>query len=203
MIDFEQAMYEVLETSRYDFLTGRRIDIREHVGELFYRFLVWFARAFDIILPIGEAGNIRMIASVFSIVAIVLIIIAFVVLIRTYSRRRKPVEHTLEDIFEEIKNHTVAELLQLSKSATDNRIAVRYKYIAVILWLDENDIISIEPSDTNAIILRQIKTSAPHMVSPFTQIANAFHLTWFGHKNLNDESITDFNLAVETVVGHA
>ncbi|MCL2198909.1 MAG: hypothetical protein FWB80_08310 [Defluviitaleaceae bacterium] len=200
---FERAMYEVLETSRYDFLTGRRVDIREWFAGLATRFFEWLFYNFDFNMPMGIGGNARTIATIFTIIVVVLVAVAMFVLIRTYLRSRVPVRHTLQDIFEEIKNHTVSELLQLSEIAEDRRTAVRYKYIAAILWLNENNIIVIEPSDTNKLIMRQIKEAAPALVTPFSQIADGFHLAWFGHKDLGEDAFAGFNSAVETVVGHA
>lgn len=202
MTTFERAMYEVLETSRYDFLMGRRVDIRELLGELALRFFTWLFSHFDFEMPGGMGGNIRTIATIFTVVVLVVVIAAMFFLIRAYMRSKTPMRHTLEDIFEEIKNHTVEELLQLSELAEDRRTSVRYKYIAAILWLNENNIIVIQPSDTNKIILRQIRESAPTLVPPFSQIAEVFHLAWFGHKNLGEEAFIGFNAAVETVVGH-
>ncbi|MCL1862490.1 MAG: hypothetical protein FWF78_02870 [Defluviitaleaceae bacterium] len=201
MTTFEQAMNEVLETSRYDFLTGRRVDIRELLGEITGRFFTWLINNLDFNMPTGIGGNARTIATIFTIIVVILIMIALVVLIRAYRRSRIPKRHNLQDIFEEIKNHTVDELLELSNTAESRRVAVRYKYIAAILWLNENDIIVIEPSDTNKLILRQIKESAPSLVAPFSKIAEGFHLTWFGHKAFGDDDFAVFNEAVEKTIG--
>jgi hypothetical protein len=118
--------------------------------------------------------------------------------VRAFLRSRVPKQHTLEDIFEEMRMHTVSDLLEMSRSAENTRIAVRYKYIAAILHLNENDIITIEPSATNAVILRQLRDT--NFSAPFSQIADAFHLTWFGHKDLSDENFQKFDLAVGAVV---
>lgn len=197
---FEEAMNEVLETSRYDFLTGRRVDIREVLRELSARFANWLYENLNFNLPSGMGGNAGLIATIFTVVAVILVGIAAFVMIRAYIRSRKSKRHTLESLFEEIRNHTVAELLELSRASGNRRVAVRYKYIAALLWLNENDIIVIEPSATNSIILRQIKQAAPELAASFAQIAEAFHLTWFGHKNLSDESFSAFDTAVSLVV---
>jgi len=197
---FEEAMDEVLETSRYDFLTGRRVDIRERIYDLMESFLEWLFENLGIDLPEPASGGAGLIAVLFIIIAVVLVSVAVIVLIRAYLQTRAPKRHTLADMFEELRNHTVAELLELSSASKNRRVAIRYKYIAVILWLNENDIIVIEPSATNAIILRQIKNAAPHLAAPFSQITDAFHLTWFGHKDLNDEKFLKFDSAVNTVM---
>ena len=198
-MNFYDAMHEVLETSRYDFLTGRRVDIREAFWDFIERILSWIFGNLSFNLPDGEGGAVGLIVAVFTIIALILVVIAAWVLVRN-MRRREVVRHSLSDIFEELKSHTVAELLQLADTAENRRITIRYKYIAVILSLNENDIITIEPSHTNAIILRQIKTTAPALAESFAYVMEAFHLTWFGHKNLADEAFAEFNAAVNRAV---
>jgi uncharacterized membrane protein len=197
---FDYAMHEVLETSRYDFLTGRRVDIREVIFELIDSVLTWIFENIGFNMPTGVIGDAGLIVTVFSAVAIIVIAVASFVLIRAYLRSRVRKRHTIADIFEEIRNHTVAELLELSRDAENRRVAIRYKYIAAILHLNENDIIVIEPSATNAIISRQIRAAAPHLHDPFSRVAHAFHLTWFGHKHFSDENFSAFDLALGDIL---
>ena len=188
-------MQEVLQHPRYDYLTERRTDIGEQIGDLIERFLTWIFEGINFSMPAGSGGGVGMIVVIFSVVAVILAVMAIVVFI--LSRRNKAAtRHTLEDIFEEIRNHTVAELLELGEKAETRRIAVRYKYIAIILSLNENDIITIAPSHTNAVILRQIRDTAPALADSFSQIAEVFHLAWFGHKELPDNAFAAFNSAV-------
>ncbi|MCL2388417.1 MAG: DUF4129 domain-containing protein [Defluviitaleaceae bacterium] len=202
---FYEAMNEVLQTSRYDFLMGRRVDFQERFWELISRILEWLFSNLEFDMPQGGGVNAGLIATIFAIVGIVLTIIALFVLIRTYLRTRRVTRHELGDIFEEIrnKNYTVSELIELSQKAENTRIAVRYRYIAAILSLNERDIIKIEPSATNAIILRQIRNSSPELAPHFYKIAETFHLAWFGHKSLGEDSMGEFISAVDKVVNHA
>jgi len=193
-------MNEVLETSRYDFLTGRRVDFRDIIMDFFDTVFTWLFENLGFSLPSPVGANTNLIATLFTIVAIALALIASFVLLRAYLKTRIPKRHTLADIFEEARNHTVAELIHLSNATPDRRTAIRYKYIAAILSLNENDIIIIEPSATNAIILRQIKSTSPALAAPFAQIADSFHLTWFGHKELDDEKFNSFNIAINKVI---
>lgn len=200
-MNFQEAMYEVLEGPRYDFLTGRRVDIRERLMELIGRVFDWLFDNFGFNFPAGAGGDtVGLVVTIMTVVALILLGIAVFVPVRAYMRSRVAKRHTLEGIFEEIRNHTVAELLALSENAETRRVSVRYKYIAVILSLNERDIIKIEPSATNAIILRQIRTTAPEFAGDFAQIAEAFHLTWFGHKNLGDEGFEKLISAVRRII---
>jgi hypothetical protein len=180
----------------------RRVDAGEVIGNSLNRFLDYFFELFSFEVPFSLPSDTGMIAAIFLIVAVVIAAVAAHVFIRTRLNSRVPVRHALADIFEEMKNHTVAELLELS-NCENRRVAVRYKYIAVILALNEKNIIVIEPSATNAIILKQIKSAAPEFAEPFSQITEVFHYTWFGHKILGDENFDVFNSAVSKVIRHA
>ncbi|MCL2356512.1 MAG: DUF4129 domain-containing protein [Defluviitaleaceae bacterium] len=202
-MNFYDAMNEVLEMRRYDFLTERRVDIRELIFEFIYRVLNWFFDNVNISMPYGGVQHVNLVATIFSVVAVIIVAIAAFVLIRSWLRSRVPQEHTLDDIFEELRTHTVAELLELSKNSPNLRTSVRFKYIAAILYLNERDIIEIKPSATNAIILRQIRSAAPKLSAPFSQIAHAFHLAWFGHKDLSGDELETLSTAVSEVIPHA
>jgi hypothetical protein len=194
-------MEEVLETHRYDFLMERRVSAGEAIGDFINNAIERLFELFSFDMPFiisNEATGL--IAVVFSFIAVVVTSVAIYVFIRTRMNSRHVIRHNLEDIFEEMKHHTVTELLELSNKANDKRVAVRYKYIAVILSLNERNTIVIEPSATNAVILKQIKAAAPEFAIPFSNITEVFHYTWFGHKNLKEESFNDFNSTVNKVI---
>ena len=202
-MNFYDAMQEVLKSDRYDFLLERRVDYSEVVNDRVEQFLRSLLESFSFEMPFSLDGNVRIVAAVFFVVAILVAVVAAYIFIRTRLNSRKiVVRHALEDIFEEMRHHTVAELLELG-NCENRRIAVRYKYIAVILSLNEKNIIEIKPSATNAVILKQIKATSPEFVSPFSQITENFHYTWFGHKILSDENFYIFNTAVHRVINHA
>ena len=202
-MNFNDAMNEVLKKSRYDFLTGRRVDVRVTIENFINRVLNWVFNNMNFRLPRGTDGNAGMIAVIFTTVAVLCAAVAAFILIRAYFRSRVKKRYDLSDIFAEMKDRTVEELLELSKNADNARIAVRYKYVAVILSLNERDVITIEPSATNAMIYAQLKKTAPVFSLPFSQIADVFHLTWFGHKNVESDVINRFNSAVNKVIFNA
>jgi len=202
---FDDAMYEVLQTGRYDFLTGRRADIGTVLGDLFERIIFSFFEWLNLdALSINVPGgfNINTIATIFAVVGLIIIAITMVILYRALSRPRQDVDYDLSDIFEELanRNYTVEELLNISQTAGDRRISVRYGYIAVLLALDEKEIIRISPSATNRIIFREIKNAAPGLANPFLQVVDVFHLSWFGYKNVDDEDFLNFSGVVSALV---
>jgi len=201
--DFYDALNEVLATSRYDRLTGRRISLREMVSEWFDDLLYRIFSGLNINIQPSDLGyNLDIIALVFVFIGIILVVVAGVLLYRTYKRRNRIQHHDLSDIFEELtrKNYSVAELITLSENAGDRRLAIRYRYIAALLALNEKHIIEIKPSATNALILRQVKDATPTLLAPFECTADVFHRAWFGYKSINDDVYEDFTKAVDTMV---
>ena len=196
---FYDALNEVLATRRYDRLTGRRVDIRERFSEWFTDIMYRIFSRLNFDVNIGELDyNLDVISLAFMAVGAVLIVVAAIVLYRTFRGRNRIKHHGLSDIFEELikKNYSVTELIVLSENADNRRLAIRYRYIAALLALNEKQIIEIKPSATNALILRQIKEMSPTLVAPFECTADIFHRAWFGYKDINDDLYKDFTNAV-------
>lgn len=198
-VSFDDAMYEVLQHRNYDILTGRRVDIGREVDEWItqriFDALLWVFRRVDLgnLFPETTDG-FSTIATVFAVVGIIMILVAVFVIIRALMLRKWRKDYDLSDIFEELAqgNYSVADLLQISQNADDRRISIRYRYIAVLLSLNEREIIHISQSATNGLILQEINSKVPILVQPFRSVAEVFHQSWFGYKDIPDEKFTQF-----------
>jgi hypothetical protein len=199
---FNEAMYEVLETRRYDRLMGRTRNIREIVSDFIERQIIAFFDWLNLTFPEG-IGNARAIPVIFAIVGGILLAVGVFVLIRMIYFSRRAKVFTLADLFEELADnrYTVGDLLAKSNQTNDRRLAVRYRYIAALLALDEKSVIQISPSATNALILRALKQNHPLMVQPFAEVADTFHLAWFGNKEITDHRFGLFCAAGERLIG--
>jgi len=198
---FYEAMQEVLQTSRYDWLTGRRVDIRTLISEWIVRFFENLFNNINLNIPTPQLGyDFNILSVIFMLVGAILLIVAAVILFRVLMRRRSIEYYDLSDIFEELKHHSVSDLVNLSDTATDRRFAIRYRYIAALLHLNEEHIIEIRPSATNAKILAQIKETYPSLVPVFEDMADIFHRGWFGYKNISDPVYDNFATAVDSIL---
>ena len=193
---FDDAVAEVLDHWRYDRLMGRTLDIRRWIVErlewLFYQIIS------RLNFPDDTEFNVSAIATVFGIVGVLLALTAAAIIIRSLLNNRMIKEYNLHDMFRELENrdYTVHELIALSDSIKEERYAVRYRYIAALLILNEKQIIKIVPSATNRLIETQIKTHAPYLAPVFNEIAHTFHLSWFGYKEIGNENFERFTKAV-------
>ena len=202
---FYDALNEVLATSRYDRLTGRRIDLRERASQWLSDTLNRFFSRIDweVTLP-TFIYNLDAISLAFIAIGVTLAVVAAIVIFRTYMGKRRAQQHDLSDIFEELirKDYSVAELISLSDQADSKRLAIRYRYIAALLSLNEKQVIEIKPSATNALILRQVKTAAPTLLPAFECTADVFQRAWFGYKDIGDDRYQNFTQSVDTLVMH-
>ena len=197
---FYEALADVLSWRRYDRLMGRTIDIwgwiLERLEWLFYQI---FSR---LNFRDDTDFNFNIIVTIFIIVGVVLVVVAAAIIIRSLIRNRLVKDYNLHDVFEELENraYTVQELIALSDSINEERYAVRYRYIAALLILGEKQIIKISPSSTNRIIESQIRTHAPKLTPIFVQIANTFHLSWFGFKEVSKNDFENFRKAINDLM---
>ena len=197
---FDDAMYEVLQTRRYDRLMGRTRDIWGAIIDFIERLFDSLLGRMDLAFPEGT-GDSRVVPIIFAIVAGVLLAVGLYVLARTLWRAYKRKPYNLSDIFEELmaNNYTVSDLIKLSDDATNQRVAVRYRYIAALLALNEARVIRIHPSMTNALILRGLKRDYTALVEPFSTLANTYHLSWFGYRQVDQITFAQFCAACNTL----
>ncbi|MCL2363259.1 MAG: DUF4129 domain-containing protein [Defluviitaleaceae bacterium] len=190
---FEDAMYEVLQTRRYDRLMGRSRDIWGAILDLIERFIDWLLGRVNLSFPEGT-GDSRLVPIIFAIVGGILLAVGLFVLARVLWRAHQRKTYNLSDIFEELtaNNYTVADLMKLSDDATDQRVAIRYRYIAALLALDGARVIRINPSMTNALILRGLKQDYTTLAEPFYILAHTYHLAWFGYRSIDETEFAQF-----------
>jgi hypothetical protein len=199
---FEDTMHEVLQARRYNQLMGRGRNIWATVADFIEEHIQALFERLSFIFP-QNSGEANVVPFIFAVIGGILLAVGLIVVIRMLIRARRAKVHSLSGLFEELAeaNYTVADLLTKSREAETRRLSVRYRYIAVLLALDEKRIIKINPSATNALILRALKKEHPALTQPFTHIADAFHLAWFGNKEIDDTGYSALNAAGDVLIG--
>jgi hypothetical protein len=201
---FDDAMYEVLQKSRYDKLTGRSLDIRGMAEDALVRLVEWVISKFEFNLPDNNNINTNMVAVFFVVAGGIVLMVTAVLIIRNLHNRKKTVKKDLNGVFEEIakKDLSAREWLALSQdyfNAGTHREAMRYRFIAVLVALNEKRLIRIEASKTNAQILNELVVSAPELVPSFSVITDCFHRSWFGYKTLYDSEFEKIAINTEAI----
>jgi len=211
MDNFYNAMQEVLKRPRYDILTGRAIDhfqiIRDAILETIGRALLNMLEGMQVNVPDMPDYNTQAIATVFIIVTVVLLLIIIIAIILFVLRRRGKIareEATLSSIFDDIANKrfTLADLLQISQEYAKKgqyRDAVRHRYVAVLVALNDKQAIRVEKSKTNAQLSKEFKEAKPLLSEAFDSIIDIFQQSWFGMKPLDEIRYQDFTSFAERV----
>ena len=194
---FDEALAEVLQLSRYDRLMGRSFDFWGFVLGRFEWLIEQIVSRLN--FDTDVEFNTSVIAAIFGIVGIILAITAAFIILRSLVAGRRSRSYNLHEVFRELENreYTVHELISLSDRVQEERFAVRYRYIAALLILNEKQVIKIEPSATNKIIEAQIRNQAPHIGPLFAQIAHVFHLSWFGYKKIGTDGFRSFASSID------
>jgi hypothetical protein len=202
MTPFNEAMYDVLQTSRYNRLTGRTTDIRgmvEDAAARLYRFLL---ERFGNRFLEGTGINTDAVALFFAFCGLITFLIITIVLIRKIKNKKIKPRHVFQDVFEEIinKNKTALEWITVSQKhfdAGEYREAVRYRYIAGLTALHERKIITIKPAKTNAQIAAELFSAAPGLNPFFNMMTDCFHRVWFGVKPLEEGEFQKLSSSVK------
>ena len=213
MGDFYQAMQEVLQRPRYDVLTGRAVDyqqlIREallSVVEAVFDAFINFLRRLNFAVPNAPNYNLQAITTVFLIVTGALLALALFgavyFLMKRHGRAAKE-KASLSNIFDDIANKrfSLADLLKISEEHAKNgqyREAIRHRYIAVLVILNDKQIIRVEKSKTNAQLSSELHSASPALAQSFDNVVDTFHRSWFGLKPVDYQ---DFILNAEKVEG--
>jgi len=199
---FRESMNDVLTSRRYSHLQDESGGLRETITNWLDEQL---RRLSETPIEVRETNrtpiDIDISSSVlpwiFGTIGILLLVaaVAFVIYKIVIARKRRVI--SLEEIFEEVKDLTAMDLIYKSDATQDRRLAVRYRYIAVLLRLTERHTINIRPSFTNAVILQQLP---PGLKPSFKVVADTFHLVWFGYKNISDSRYQEFVNSVSTLI---
>jgi len=211
MGDFYPAMQEVLLGRRYDVLTGRAIDYQQVIRDALLNLLETIFREFlDLLrnlnfnVPDAMDYNVQAIAAVFLIVTGVLLALALFWIVYLLLKRRSKAakaEASISSLFDDIANKrfTLADLLKISNEHAKNgqyREAVRHRYIAMLVNLNEKQMIRVEKHKTNAQLSYEIHTAFPALAKPFDTVVDIFQKSWFGLKPVDYH---DFILNAEEV----
>ncbi|MDR1540734.1 MAG: hypothetical protein LBU32_22570 [Clostridiales bacterium] len=193
MAPFDRVLEEVLNRSKYNFLTGRYFDLRQWLLKIIMRFLNWLLGLFSINLDENFQGS-GVLATVF-VVVFALALAALIGLIAFFSIRRLRRKAGISDVFEGIaKDATPDELLEASRSLLYSgkiREAARRCFAAVLRALDEGGVIDISPAKTNNQLKNEVRSKAPRFFDAFGMAADMFTSAWFGNKAINTEKFAN------------
>ncbi|MEN6372766.1 MAG: DUF4129 domain-containing protein [Armatimonadota bacterium] len=173
------------------------------------RFLKWFGRAIDKILggifgsgigPIGVPNGFGVIVTVIAIVlliGILALITSNVINIRRTAKVREKDEDNSIYSGPTIPRNALDEAQKMAVSG-DYRAALRLVYLAILLRLDERDLIRFDRTGTNWEYLSMLRKyhQVHDTLKPVTMV---FDRKWYGHESACDGDYQSFIRAYESV----
>jgi hypothetical protein len=194
MSPFDEALANVLKRGKYNALTGRSVDLKQALQDLLRKFLEWIFGNLNIPQPKAMEASGANWAQGFAGALLAAVIAAVAIAIFRIARKKMKQEPAMDDVFAGIDpKRAPKELIAAAQEFWENgqpRDAVRHMFAATLLALDQSGTISIGISKTNKQLSDEIKKKAPHFLSRFKSVSNAFQLVWFGGKSLEQEAFS-------------
>ncbi|MDR1560030.1 MAG: DUF4129 domain-containing protein [Clostridiales bacterium] len=200
-MDFDSAMREVLNQTKYDKLAGRVFDWRQWLKERAMEILRHILDGIDIDLRSlfrpGSADWTKSWIGVLHAAGIILLILIAARLIFYAVKRVKRRNAKSKGVFEGIdkERSTAAGLLEESAWLASGgylRDAVRYCLAASLLALDRKRIHRLDYTKTNRQIIRELRDKAPSFVPGLTLVVDVFNAVWFGRRGMTNSQFDDY-----------
>jgi len=204
---FNEAMQEVLELPKYDILTGRAVDYQQIITDALVNALINIISRINLSLNDSPEYNLQLILNFFIVIAALIFLGAAIgiVYILLKLRARKNHELGVTEIFENVENkrYTLSDLLRHSvkyAEMREYRKAIRHKYIAILVKLNDNNTIQVNKSKTNYRLSNELSVAAPDLSESFGIVVNMFHASWFGKQDVCEEDFNFFSKAAEELL---
>ena len=133
---------------------------------------------FDSIGRFLQSGTVRAIFYLLIILSVIWIIYRLAVVnnLFVFSSGKKPVEETEEELME--SPGKIREKIEIAVRDGDYRLATRLLYIETLQWLDQLQMIRLQPDATNQQYVQQMDRTAKG--TEFRQLTRVFDYVWYG-----------------------
>ncbi|GIV89281.1 MAG: hypothetical protein KatS3mg055_1799 [Chloroflexus sp.] len=89
-------------------------------------------------------------------------------------------------------------LAAAARQAGDRRSAVRYLYLAALLWLDEQGLLHYDRSLTNREYLQQLR-DRPSLRDRLAPVVNTFDAVWYGQQVIDEQAFARYEQQVAAI----
>lgn len=97
---------------------------------------------------------------------------------------------------EPVTSQAAAEKAEQSTATQDFRTAIRYLYLASLLWLDEHGIIHYDPALTNREHLQQL-SDQPYLRQEMQSVVDIFDRVWYGMGHADQQLYQTFRQHID------
>lgn len=166
------------------------------------KFLDWLIRLIDGVLePVANVGPgpANILGWVITTLALLLIVGVLIYLLLSLRRASGREAHLDDDTLLE-ERITSAQAMQHASEQVqhgDRRTAVRYLYLASLLWLDERELLRYDRALTNREYLRQLTN--PELRTHLAPVIETFDRVWYGYSTLNADEFDTYEQRVKAL----
>ncbi|WP_298818726.1 DUF4129 domain-containing protein [Chloroflexus sp.] len=167
--------------------------------------LEWFAQLMPEVPEVPVANEPEAISGLTPLVQIGLIVAAMllggvIIFWARGARRvlRAPVKAPAEATDDPVTVSEAQRLAAAARQASDRRSAVRYLYLAALLWLNEQGVLRYDRSLTNREYLQRLRSSSParDLLEP---VIATFDAVWYGFRPIDDQAFARYEEQVAAV----
>jgi hypothetical protein len=188
---FESTVNRILQRPGYRYLQNVFSDIIEKIKDTIARWIESLLNStFSTLQNASEiSGNLSVIFITAALLIMAGIIITIIVKTSRAFEKRKKVKEILGEKLEE---GTTPESLKARASSFeskgDYRQAVRYGFIALLLFMHNRNLLYLDDTKTNEEIYSNLKKLNFKGLKVMKLAMDLFNSSWYGHKTFNSES---------------
>lgn len=156
-------------------------------------------------IKFNEAGDTPFYLSngvlIFAIVLIVLIILLLFLLLHRMLGKNAKVKRIYGEIIDE--KTTTEQLLDKSnkcKEKGDYREAIRYGFIAVLVKLNEKNLLYLDEAMTNSEMINLLRKNDFEYSEAFEGLVSIFNQVWYGHKAVNEDKYSSWEGLIDILL---
>lgn len=148
--------------------------------------------------PANPAAFTPLVWTVLGIAAALLVGLLFFWVRGVRRTLRAPVKTPVADGDDPVTYSEAQRLAVAARQAGDRRSAVRYLYLAALLWLDEQGVLRYERSLTNREHLHRLRSQPPvrDLLAP---VVATFDAVWYGFQPIDDQTFARYEQQVAAV----
>jgi len=186
---FDKTIDEILNKLEYKHLREYR-DVMERLTQKIASWIEEWIKSMnlhqrEITEAVPSISNAVIIAG--SII-IVLIVIFFILYMKKMVRKDKKAIKILGEVIDDrTTKEGLNEKARRCKEAGEYREAIRYSFIALLLQMNEKNLLYLDEAQTNSEIVSTLKKNNFKHMGLFENTTELFNKVWYGHKIINGE----------------
>jgi aromatic ring-opening dioxygenase LigB subunit len=182
---FDSTIAKILQRPEYARLKGVVTDFIESAKEAINQWIMNMLEKLDRSNSSIPAVSDKL-STLFILIGLFVIVVVIIFIIVKFSKTFEKNVKVKEILGEKIDDRTTPVSLRHKASAFekdgDTRQAIRYGFIAILLFMHERRLLYLDETKTNQEIYNYLKKESFLHIKVFEYLADTFNSSWYGHK---------------------